>query len=145
MIQRINHANKELALIIRRSYSKTGIEFFTPSDYSQQVGYMKRATGYLIPPHIHNPVPSEVAYTSEVLFIKSGRVRVDFYSEDQRYLESSILETGDVILLAFCGHGFEMLEESEIIEVKQGPYTGEQDKTRFNAIPKDQIKIRKAQ
>jgi hypothetical protein len=142
MIERIHHGDKELAIIVRRSFKKDGIEFFTQSTYSQQVGYMKRATGYLIPPHIHNPVPCEVSYTSEVLFIKSGRVRVDFYSEEQRYLESSILERGDVILLAFCGHGFEMLEESEIIEVKQGPYTGDQDKTRFDAIPKEQIKIR---
>jgi mannose-6-phosphate isomerase-like protein (cupin superfamily) len=145
MIQRINHAGKELALIIRHSYNKNGIEFFTPSDYSQQVGYMKRPTGYVIPPHIHNPVLCEVSYTNEVLFIKSGRVRVDFYSDDQRYLESSILETGDVILLAFCGHGFEMLEETEIIEVRQGPYTGDHDKIRFESISKDQIKMRKTE
>jgi hypothetical protein len=143
MIQRIHHADKELALIIRRSYKKAGIEFFTPNHYSQQVGYMKRPSGYVIPPHIHNPVLCEVSYTNEVLYIKSGRVRVDFYSDTQQYLESSVLETGDVILLAFCGHGFEMLEESEIIEVKQGPYTGDQDKTRFSAAPKDQLTIRK--
>jgi hypothetical protein len=143
VIQRISHCGKELAIIIRNTHHKEGIEFFTSSDYSQQVGYMKRPTGYVIPPHIHNPVSCKVSYTNEVLLIRCGRVRVDFYSDDQRYLESSILETGDVILLAFCGHGFEMLEESEIIEVKQGPYTGEKDKTRFNAIPKDQIKIRK--
>jgi hypothetical protein len=146
MIQRIAHAGKELAIIIRCSYDKTGIEFFTPSDYSQQVGYMKRAKGYLIPPHIHHLVPpGEVSFTSEVLFIKSGCVRVDFYSEDQRYLESSILGKGDVILLALCGHGFEMIEESEIIEVKQGPYMGEKDKTRFTAISKNQIKIRESE
>lgn len=145
MIQRINHSGKELALIIRYSYNKNGIEFFTPSDYSQQVGYMKRPSGYVIAPHIHNPVMCEVSYTNEVLFIKSGRVRVDFYSDDQRYLESSILEAGDVILLTFCGHGFEMLEESEIIEVRQGPYTGDQDKTRFDPVPKDQIKMRKTE
>ena len=145
MIQKIHHDGKELALIIRHSYQKDGIEFFTPNHYSQQVGYMKRAAGHVIPPHIHNPVLCEVSYTNEVLFIKSGRVRVDFYSDDQQYLESTILETGDVILLAFCGHGFEMLEQSEIIEVKQGPYTGDQDITRFTSVQKDQTKIRKAE
>jgi len=103
---------------------------------------MKRPYGYVIPPHVHNPTPYEVSYTSEVLLIKSGRVRVDFYTSDQHYLESSVLERGDVILLAFCGHGFEMLEESEIIEVKQGPYIGEKNKTRFNGISKSQIRIR---
>src|SRR5215471_8202143 len=142
MIERISHSGKELALIIRHAYRTDGIEFFTPNEYSQQVGYMKRPHGYVIAPHVHNPVPCKVWYTSEVLLIKSGRVRVDFYTVDQRYLESSILERGDVILLAFCGHGFEMLEESEIIEVKQGPYTGEKDKTRFSGISKGQIRIR---
>jgi mannose-6-phosphate isomerase-like protein (cupin superfamily) len=144
MIERILNAGKELALIIRRSFEKDGIEFFTPGTYSQQIGYMKRAKGYAIPPHVHNPVIREVHYTKEVLFIKSGRVRVDFYSEEQAYLESAVLAAGDVILLAFGGHGFEMLEESEIIEVKQGPYAGESDKTRFEAVPKDRIVLRKS-
>jgi mannose-6-phosphate isomerase-like protein (cupin superfamily) len=145
MIERISHAGKELAVIIRNKYQKDGIDFFTPSDYSQQLGYMKRPTGYVIAAHIHHRVPSESMLTSEVLFVKSGRVRVDFYSQEQTYLESSILERGDVILLALCGHGFEMLEDSEIIEVKQGPYTGDQDKIRFKAICKEQVKIRNAQ
>lgn len=143
MIQRIVHAGRELALIIRHSFQKDGIEFFTPSEYSQQIGYMKRASGYVIAPHVHNPVPREVQYTKEVLFIKSGKVRVDFYSDDQEYLESTVLEQGDVILLAFGGHGFEMLDETEIIEVKQGPYAGDRDKTRFGPIEKDKITIRK--
>lgn len=121
----------ELALIIRRSFKTDGIEFFTPGTYSQQIGYMNRPAGYVVAPHVHNPVKREVHYTKEVLFIKSGRLRVDFYTETQVYLESTVLEAGDVILLAFGGHGFEMLEPTEIIEVKQGPYAGDLDKTRF--------------
>jgi hypothetical protein len=142
MIDRVLNEDKELALIIRRDFRKDGIEFFTPNSYSQQIGYMNRPIGYVIPPHVHNPVIREVQYTKEVLLIKTGRIRVDFYSENQEYLESTILEAGDVILLAYGGHGFEMLEDSEIIEVKQGPYAGDQDKTRFEAINKDQVKLR---
>lgn len=130
-IQRIYHEDIELALIIRRTFHKDGIEFFTPGSYSQQIGYMNRPAGYVIAPHVHTPVTREVHYTKEVLFIKSGRVRVDFYSEAQAYLESTVLEAGDVILLAYGGHGFEMLEPTEMIEVKQGPYAGDRDKTRF--------------
>lgn len=142
MIERIGHLGRELALIVRRSFFAEGIQFFTPGTYSQQIGYMNRPSGYVIPPHVHNPVAREVQYTKEVLFIKSGRLRVDFYSEDQVYLESTILEAGDVILLAFGGHGFEMLEPTEIIEVKQGPYAGEQDKTRFEPVPAEQVRLR---
>ena len=123
-----------LALILRTEFNKDGINFFTPDNFSQQLGYMKRPTGYIIDPHIHNPVTRKVEYTKEVLFIKSGKVKVDFYDNNKKYLESEILNKGDVILLAYGGHGFKILEEAEIIEVKQGPYAGEQDKTRFKGI-----------
>lgn len=142
MIERIVNEDQELALIIRHSFHKDGIEFFTPGTYSQQIGYMNRPAGYVIPPHVHNPVVREVQYTKEVLFIKSGRLRVDFYSEEQIYLESTILETGDVIMLAYGGHGFEMLVPTEIIEVKQGPYAGEQDKTRFEPVDVNDLRMR---
>jgi len=142
MIDRIIHDDIELALIIRHSFHSDGIEFFTPNTYSQQIGYMNRPAGYVITPHVHNPVPRQVEYTKEVLYIKSGRLRVDFYSEKQKYLESTILEKGDVILLAYGGHGFVMLEPTEIIEIKQGPYSGDQDKTRFGPVSEDQITYR---
>ena len=141
MIDRIIHQNQELALIIRHGYQKDGIEFFTPGTYSQQIGYMNRPAGHIIPPHVHNPVSREVQFTKEVLFIRSGRLRVDFYSDAQEYLESTILEAGDVILLALGGHGFEMLEPTEIIEVKQGPYAGDADKTRFAGIDASEARI----
>lgn len=142
MIEWVEFDGLQLGIIIRKSFCKEGVEFITPSSYSQQVGYMNRPTGYVIPPHVHNPVLREVHLTKEVLFIKSGRVRVDFYTDSQEYLESVILEGGDVILLAFGGHGFTMLESSEIIEVKQGPYAGDRDKTRFAPVEPDRILIR---
>lgn len=143
MIKRIRHGDRLLALILRTGHRAEGIEFFTPDEFSQQLGYMNRAKGYVIPPHVHNPVTREVQYTKEVLFIKSGRVRVDFYDDECSYLESRILETGDVILLAYGGHGFEMLEQTEMIEVKQGPYAGDADKTRFDPIPADKVRLPK--
>jgi mannose-6-phosphate isomerase-like protein (cupin superfamily) len=141
MIQHITHNGKILAIIIRHDFQKEGIEFFTPPEFSQQLAYMKRPKNYVIAPHVHNPVQREVFYTKEVLFIKSGKVRVDFYDEVKNYLKSTILETGDVILLAYGGHGFEMLEDTEMIEVKQGPYAGEMDKTRFEPVDKSQLRI----
>lgn len=138
MIEHIKHEGRILALIVRANYQAEGIAFFTPGEFSQQLGYMNRAKGYVIPPHVHNPVLREVIHTNEVLLIKSGSVRVDFYTDEKNYLESRTLTSGDVILLAFGGHGFEMLEKSEIIEVKQGPYSGDLDKTRFKAdLPKN--------
>ena len=134
MIERISNENELMAIIIRSDYSKDGIEFFTPDEFSQQLGYMKRPKGKIIPPHVHNPVPREVEYTQEVLFIRKGKVKIDFYTQEKTYIESRILNTGDIILLASGGHGFTMLEPTEMIEVKQGPFTGDKDKTRFEGI-----------
>lgn len=141
MVNIVKKDNQILAIILGVDFSSPGIHFFTPNEFSQQLGYMKRPEGYTIDPHVHNPVAREVVWTQEVLFIKSGKVRVDFYDEERTYLESRVLCQGDVILLASGGHGFEMLEESEIIEVKQGPYCGDQDKTRFEPVAKEALRI----
>jgi mannose-6-phosphate isomerase-like protein (cupin superfamily) len=142
MLKKIEHNNQLLAMIISNKYSEPGIHFFTPDDFSQQLAFMKHPIGKIIQPHVHNPVQREVHFTKEVLFIRKGKVRVDFYTDQQIYIESYILETGDVILLSEGGHGFEILEETEMIEVKQGPYAGENDKTRFEQIPEKHIKYR---
>ncbi|MGE4398261.1 MAG: hypothetical protein AB7D29_01965 [Campylobacterales bacterium] len=141
MIEFVNFNGKLLSVIIRRDFEKNGIEFFTPDDFSQQLAYMKRPEKYVIPPHVHNIVPRNVELTQEVLLVKSGSIRVDYYDDSKEYIESRILYAGDVILLAHGGHGFEMLEETEMIEIKQGPYAGEMDKVRFEPIHETKIKV----
>jgi mannose-6-phosphate isomerase-like protein (cupin superfamily) len=141
MIEQIIYQNQLLAVIVSHRFNRPGIHFFTADDLSQQLAYMHHPTGKIIPPHVHNPVPRQVTYTQEVLFIKSGKLRVDFYNSHQDYLESRILEATDTILLITGGHGFEVLEEVEMIEVKQGPYVGDRDKTRFQGIPMEQAKV----
>lgn len=141
MVERIENKGELLAIIIKHDFSVPGVHFFTPNDFSQQLAYMKHSAGKVIDPHVHNPVSREVHFTQEVLILKQGRLRVDFFDQSQKYLESRILEPGDVILLAAGGHGFEALEEIEMIEVKQGPYAGEMDKTRFSPISSDQMKL----
>jgi len=142
MLEKIFHKEKLLSIIIKSNYENKDIEFFTPGNFSQQVGYMNRPSGYVIQPHVHNLVMREVQLTQEVLYIKSGKVRVDFYNDEKEYLESRVLTQGDVILLADGGHGFEMIEQSEIIEIKQGPYCGEMDKVRFDPIPFTELKVK---
>lgn len=143
MIERIFNGNKLLAIIVKGSYKNEGIAFFTPDDFSQQLAYMYRPKGHVIVPHLHKQVARQITVTEEVLFIKSGRLRIDFYDENKTYLESRLLEKGDVILLASGGHGFEMLEPAEIIEVKQGPYLGDQDKQRFEPVNKSKLKMKR--
>lgn len=126
-----DNKNEILAMIIKNDYFCDGINFITPSDYSQQMAYMHHEKGHIIAPHIHNEVKREIYYTKEVLIIKKGKIRCDFYSDNKEYLKSIILNEGDIILLVSGGHGFVCLEETIMIEIKQGPYAGEGDKTRF--------------
>jgi hypothetical protein len=132
MLEHIKHNSETLAIIVSHSFDRYGVHFFTPNELSQQLGYIKHPSGRLIQPHIHNCIPREIQYSQEVLILKKGRLRVDFYNDQFHYLESRTLVAGDAILLIKGGHGFEVLEEVEMIEVKQGPYVGEQDKTRFS-------------
>ena len=131
MLETIRDGDQIVAMIVRAGYRASGIEFFTPPDFAQQMGYMSRPKGYRIEPHTHEDFPRTIPRTQEVLVIRSGRVKVDYFSDDQVYLSSSVLHTGDVILLASGGHGFTMLENAEMIEIKQGPYAEDRDKVRF--------------
>lgn len=138
-VEKIKKKDRLIAIIIRNDYVCEGVDFITPDDYSQQVAYMHHPMGKAIDAHIHNIVHRNVVLTQEVLFIKKGILRVDFYDEYEDYLESRDLYAGDSILLVSGGHGFRVLEEVEMIEVKQGPYAGEHDKKRFEGIEENQI------
>ena len=133
-IEFIKNQNMDFAIILRREFQKEGIHFFTPDDSTQQLGYMKHPAGKKIVPHFHNPVERLVSVTQEALILKSGVLRVNFYTEDNKYYTDRILRAGDIILLRGGGHGFEVIEDVEIIEVKQGPYAGDADKTQFDPI-----------
>ena len=130
-------------MIIRNNYVCDGVDFITSNEYSQQGAYMHHPAGKTIDAHIHNMIHRNVVLTQEVLFIKKGKLRVDFYDDYEDYLESIVLQTGDVILLVSGGHGFVVLEEVEMIEVKQGPYSGDADKKRFSGIDEGEIVYRK--
>ena len=106
MVENIVFDGRTFAIIISGRFREPGIHFFTPNSFSQQVAYMRHPDGKVIDPHLHNPVAREVQYTSEVLLLRKGRLRVDFYGEDRAYLDSRVLEAGDVILLVQGGHGF---------------------------------------
>lgn len=140
MIERIMNQGEIIAIIIRDSFEKDGIEFVTPGEFSQQLAYMKHPKGHKIEAHFHNSVSRTIFYTQEVLVIKKGKLRTDFYDKDCTYIESAILDKGDIILLCSGGHGFEVIEDIVMVEIKQGPYVGETDKTRFECIKESNIK-----
>jgi mannose-6-phosphate isomerase-like protein (cupin superfamily) len=128
MVEEVTIEGVVCAVIVRRDFNRPGVHFFTPGSFSQQLAFMSHPTGHRIAAHLHRDVQRDVIRTQEVLVIRKGRLRVDFYDRRQERVDSRTMEAGDVILLASGGHGFEVLEDCEMIEVKQGPYLGDQDK-----------------
>lgn len=142
-ITRIVYKDRLLAFIIKASFKKEGLHFFTPDGFSQQMAYMKRFKGHVITSHIHPAIARQVKFSQEVLFVKSGMVRIDFYDEKKRYVESRIVGQGDVIFLASGGHGFEFLKDTEMIEIKQGPFIKNISPIRFAPVTRGKIKLKK--
>ena len=130
-IETIVDGLEPIALLIRAEYDAEGLHFFTPGSFSQQVAYMRHPKDKMIEPHVHNLVARQVLYTQEVLLVRKGLVEVGLYNGARKFLASRILKAGDLILLCGGGHSLKMLEETAMIEVKQGPYAGDDDKTRF--------------
>jgi len=141
MVEEIVHDNTLLAIIVPGNFREPGVHFFTPDHLSQQLAYMRHPPGKEIEAHVHNSVPRQVQYTQEVLILRRGKLRVDFYDRERNYLKSRILQGGDTVFLASGGHGFEVLEEVEMIEVKQGPHAGERDKVRIPAVDKGLLRF----
>lgn len=131
---KIENEGIELGAIVRSTYHNSGIGFFSADNDGLQLGYMNRPDDYVIVPHTHNKIKREVFFTEEILFVRSGMIRVDFYDDKQQYVESYIARGGDIIILKAGGHGFKIIERADIFEVKQGPYLGAQDKVRFEPI-----------
>ena len=144
MIEKIIYKKKLLALIVRGRYrNKKGITFFTSNEFTQQFGYMKHKKNYLIKPHLHKKRVTKILYTTEVILLLKGILRVDFYTSNKKYLFSKIVKKRDILMLVHGGHGFKVLKDIEMLEIKQGPYSLIKDKIKFENIDEKKIKIKK--
>lgn len=121
---------KIMAIVIPADYKSKGIDFVTDNEMLMQIAVMVHPKGHNIMPHYHNRIVREIDYTSETLVIRNGILNVVLY-ENMSPIYDFNVSKGDIITLYSCGHGFQMVSEVDMIEIKQGPYVGEKDKTRF--------------
>lgn len=124
--------NGELIAIIVQNPNDSGVKFYSSADLSQQLGFLNHPTGHVINPHVHNRIPREVHYTQEILIIMSGLLKVDFYNSKREWIQTRTVGAGSAVQLVNGGHGFEVIENVQMYEIKQGPYVGHQDKTFFS-------------
>ena len=143
MIEKISHKKKLFALIVRGKFrNKKGVNFFTPNHTTQQFGYMKHKKNHIIEPHLHNKRLTKILTTTEVILMLKGVLRVDFYDDHRIYLVSKIIKAKDIIMLVNGGHGFKVIKNVEMIEVKQGPYNLSKDKKKFNSVNEKKVRIK---
>jgi len=131
LVERIYWGNACLAYIIRAGFLPDETIFLTPPDYKQQVGYIVYPAGGEIQRHIHQSLKRHIVGTSEVLIVRKGRCEIDVYDDDRKLVATRELREGDIMIMVGGGHGFRMLEDTILLEIKQGPYPGVEEKERF--------------
>jgi hypothetical protein len=130
-VETIRHQGQVLCILVRATPAPVQTEFYTPNDYNLQMGNIVYPAGGTIPRHSHRPVTRTVSGTSEVLVVQQGRMLIDLYDDDKNLVATREMATGDAVALVSGGHGFRLLEDTVLLEVKQGPYSGLQEKDRF--------------
>lgn len=120
-----------LAMVVRSDFKGGKYNFFTADDFPLQMGTSFYAGGERIQPHVHIPQERHVALVNEYIYVKTGRVELTLYSKERAPVATVPLAAGDSLLLTGGGHGFTVLEACQLIEVKQGPYLGMDDKVKF--------------
>jgi len=143
MLKKVLYKKKLLAIIVQeKSCFKPGVNFVTPNNLSLQLGFMKHKSRTYIKPHTHKNHLRKIKKTTEILLIKRGSLRVDFYSK-KKYLFSKIINKGKILILLEESHGFKILKNCSMLEIKQGPFNLAMDKERFDKVNEKYIKIRK--
>ena len=131
LVEKIMWGDIPLAYIIRGDLVPNRTTFLTPPQFKQQVGFVVYPAGGEIQRHVHRPLSRHLIGTSEVLIVRRGRCEIDIYNDDRELVATRELREGDIMLMVGGGHGFHMLEDTVFLEVKQGPYTGQDEKERF--------------
>lgn len=130
-IEEIRSAERQLVLIVRQEFHPGHTNFVTDDSLPMQVGFIVYRQGGEVGRHVHVPLERVLVGTPEVLIVREGRCQMDVYDDDRVHVATRELSTGDVVVIFAGGHGFRMLENTTFLEVKQGPYTGLQEKERF--------------
>jgi hypothetical protein len=130
-VEEIVWMGRPLSYIIRRELTPSATIFLTPPEFTHQLGFVVYPAGGEVKPHLHRSLERKIKGTSEVLLVKKGRCEVDIYDNSKELVATRELREGDILLLVDGGHGFRTLEDTVFVEIKQGPYTGLDEKERF--------------
>jgi len=132
-IELVKSKSALLAIVVRAdAKSDEKYNFLTSNDQPFQLGVSFYPAGDVIKGHAHLERTTTVESIQEFILVSEGRMRVHLFDDEDKHVEETVLEKGDSILLLAGGHGFDILEGTKLVEVKQGPYDGKtKDKRVF--------------
>ncbi len=130
-IETISDKGQILCVIIDTIQLPDHTTFLTPAEFKQQVGFVVYPKSGEVARHLHRKLERHLVGTSEVLIVKKGHCLIDIYNDDRELIATRELFPGNVMLMVGGGHGFRMLEDTVLLEIKQGPYTGLDEKEKF--------------
>ena len=105
-----------------------GVKFLTSPSHNLQIGKMSHKKNHEIKPHLHKNFLRKIYKTTEILIIKSGELKVNFYNKKLKYVKSTLLKKGNIALLLEGAHGFKVKKDCIFLEIKQGPFSIKKDK-----------------
>ena len=62
------------------------------------------------------------------LLVREGRAQVTLYGTDDTPFKRVVLKTGDIFILLRGGYRLKFLAETDMVEIKSGPYYNDRDK-----------------
>ena len=127
----INWQEQPLAYIIRAGLSPASTTFLTPDEFNFQLGFVVYPAGGEVKRHLHKKLVRHIVGTSEVIIVRKGQCEIDIYNDEREMIATRRLGVGDLVLTINGGHSFRMQEDTVLLEVKQGPYTGTDEKDQF--------------
>ncbi len=130
-VEVISANDQILCYVIRKDTRPEKTTFITPPDGKQQVGFIVYPKGGVIARHFHNPLERHIIGMAEVVVVRSGHCQIEVYDDSLKLVATRDLYQGDVVLMVGGGHGFQIKEDTVLLEIKQGPYLGEDDKELF--------------
>ena len=130
LYKEIHHNGTHVATHVIPTNSKPGLNFITNDDKYLQLGIWNYEKNHKLPAHYHNEFPREALKTNEFVFVLSGKLKCDLYTEEGEYIETIIANNNEGIIQHNFTHKYTILEKSIILESKNGPFFGvEKDKT----------------
>jgi len=130
-IQEIKDKKKIIAIIYYNTLKVDGVRFPTPRSYSLQIGIHNQKKDRFVPAHYHPHLKYNITKTLEFIYVVKGRIDIELFNRKWKKIKKVMLKKGDSVLFTDSGHSVKIYKHTRLIEVKQGPFSGNKNNKVF--------------